>query len=80
MRRTVTPQIAGIYHNIEGKGKYKYLMIPYNNPHEYYATDAWHCNKKGKIDPGLNVSMCPHHASDFGDFVAPIPGEEDDET
>ena len=54
-------------------------MIPRNDPHEYYATDAWHCNKKGKIDPGLNVSMCPHHASDFGDFVSPIP-EADDET
>lgn len=80
MRRTVTPQIAGIYHNLEGKGKYKYLMIPRNDPYEHYVADAWHCNKKGDIDPGLNVSMCPHCASDFGDFVAPIPEVDDDES
>jgi hypothetical protein len=73
MRRTVTPQIAGIYHNMEGEGKYKYLMIPRNDPHEYYATDAWHCNRRGDIDPSKNVSPIPHHARDFGDFIKEIP-------
>lgn len=71
MPRTICPQVRGIYHNNEAPAKYPYpyLIIKNDNPNsEYWAIDAYECNKAGEINPAKQCPE-PHVATDFGDYV-----------
>jgi hypothetical protein len=69
--RTICPQMRGIYHNhgVITSRKHRYLLLPYNNPNsEYWAIDAYECNRRGEINP---EKKCPEPdvASDFGNYT-----------
>jgi hypothetical protein len=72
MTRTICPQVKGLYYNNNAPAKYPYLLIPNDNPNmEYWAVDAFECNKAGVINPDKQTPE-PHVASDFGDYYPSI--------
>jgi hypothetical protein len=71
MRRTICPQVRGIYcnNNVDADYPYQYLYIPEHHPDsEYWAIDAFECKKWGELNPAKQCPE-PHVASDFGDNV-----------
>lgn len=65
--RTIYPQVAGVYHS--NNDSYHYLLVPFTNPDaEWFAADAYPCDKNGKISQGFEYPV-PFLAKDFGDAV-----------
>jgi len=75
MARTICPQLRGIYENNnadKGDGKYRYWLIPDNNPDfEYWAVDAYPVDKQGNIKPDYEFPI-PCLPDYFGNYVADV--------
>lgn len=74
MNRKMCPQLKGLYVNFSDSKtpKYPFLYLPSNNPDcEFWATDAYECNRNGVINPAKRTAE-PHVASDFGKYIGDL--------
>jgi hypothetical protein len=66
--RTVVPQVAGVYESNNDSYSYTHMLLPTSNPCEWYAVDAFPCDRSGEILEGYECPI-PFTASDFGDCI-----------